>query len=222
MYFVIDGILIALLICVFWFGIKKGLMGNWIFSIVRTILALGIGGGVAVGVYFLMNSLGFLSILSDGVVNFFGNVSNNVGDLLTQENFIKICMIIAFVPFGVLGFILGYVFGYWLLGVIAKVLRYPIDKLREIRFWKVIDNILGSVLNLAVLGVVVLAVFGIIHGLNTGDTYKTLLGNAPIMEPFNHSVEVVLNGLHENLSAGPLCGFIYENNPLNSMFVGMF
>ncbi|MBO4262977.1 MAG: hypothetical protein J5903_04260 [Clostridia bacterium] len=222
MFFLIDGVLIALLICVFWFGIKKGITGNWVFSIIKTVIALAGGGGAAAGMYFLMNGFGWLDVLSDGVVGFFGNITNNVDGLLTQANFVMVCKIIAFIPFAIFAFILGYVLVFWLVGLLFKVIHTPFEKLRQWRLWRFFDNLLGSIFNLAILGGVVLAIFGAIHGINQGEKYKNVLGNAKVVQPFNESIEIVLNGMHENLSAGPLCGLIYEYNPLNDMFASMF
>ena len=215
MFFIIDAILVILTICVFLFGVKKGFSGNWIFNILRTLLAFGGGVGAAVGLYFLMDGLGWLTVMSDGVVSFFGNIKVDLA--LTQQAFIEVCRILAFIPFAILFAVLGYVLAYWLLGLLLKVLSVPLNKLRQFTVWRVIDNILGCAFNLAILGGVTLAIFGVIHGLNATDSYKYVLGkesNAKI----NHSIEVVLDGMHENISAGVISGLLYEYNPLNEMF----
>ena len=218
MFFLIDAALVIMILLVFWFGVKKGLSGNWIFNILRTILAIGGGVGAAVGVYFLMDSLGWLTVMSDGVVSFFGNVKIDLVSLgLTPQTFAKICRVVAFIPFAVLFAILGYILAYWLLGLLLKVLSVPLNKLRQYTAWRVMDNILGCLFNLALLGGVTLAIFGVIHGLNANDSYKHVLGK-DFNPNINHSIEVVLDGMHENISAGVLSGFIYENNPLNDVF----
>lgn len=219
MFFILDGILVALILCVFWFGVKKGLSGNWIFNILRTLISFGGAAGAAVGLYFLMDNFGWLTVMSDGVVSFFGNIKVNLG--LTQQVFIEICRIVAFIPFAILFAILGYVLTYWLLGILLKVLSVPLNKLRQYTLWRVIDNLLGCAFNLAIVGGITLGLFGVIHTLNAGDTYKHVLGensNANV----NHSIEVILDGMHENISAGVVSGFLYEYNPLNDVFQGMF
>ncbi|MBQ7642317.1 MAG: hypothetical protein IJS67_00295 [Clostridia bacterium] len=218
MYFVIDAILIALFVCVFWSGIKKGLAGNWVFNILRTIIAIGGAIGLAVGVYFLMDAFGWLSAMAQGVVRFFGNVSNNAGDVWDQDALVAVCKIIAFLPFALLTVILGYVGLYLLLGLVYE----PFKHLRKFGWWKFVDNLLGSILNFAVYAGVVCAVFGVIHGINSGDAYKKVLGEANMTTPVNRSIEVALNGMHENLSAGPICGLVYEYNPLNGVFSSIF
>ena len=217
MFFIIDAILVALVLCVFWFGIKKGFSGNWIFNILRTVIAFGGAGGAAAGLYLLMDKFGWLAVMSDGVVGFFGNIKVNLGDVFTQETFVMVCKILAFIPFAILFAILGYVLTYWLLGILLKILSVPLNKLRQFTVWRVIDNILGCAFNLAILGGVTLAIFGVIHGLNSSDTYKHVLGENG-NKNINHSIEVVLDGMHENLSAGVVTGLIYEYNPLNDMF----
>ena len=219
MYFIIDGILLALLICVFVFGIKKGLTGNWIFNILRTVIAFAGGIGAAAGVYFLMDRFGWLTAMSKGVISFFGNIRVNYGIAL-DDTFRMVCKIVAFIPFAVLFCVLGYILVYWLLGLVLKILTVPLGKLREVFVWKVIDNVLGCIFNLALLVGVTLVIFGVIHGLNTGDTYTHILG-AGALPNVNHSIEIVLDNMHENLSAGVISGFLYEHNPLNGMFVNL-
>ncbi len=217
MFFIIDAVLVILVLCVFWFGIKKGLSGNWVFNILRTLIAFGGAAGAAAGMYILMDKFGWLTVMSDGVVGFFGNIKVNLGEMLTQETFITVCRILAFITFAILFAILGYVLTYWLLGIIFKILSVPLNKLRQFVVWRVIDNVLGCLFNLAILGGVTLAIFGVVHGLNSTDTYKHVLGENG-NKNVNHSIEVILDGMHENISAGVISGLIYEHNPLNDTF----
>ena len=224
MYFIIDGILIGIMVLIVVFGIRKGFTGHFIFNILRTVLAFACGAGAAVGAYFLMESFGWLDFMKDGVISFFGNITNTFGGAITQDSEVvgMIFKIIAFLPFGILALVLGYIIGYYLLGLIMKFITVPLAKLRKYTAWRVIDNILGTVVNFAILGAVVLAVFGAVHALNQNGKQNAVLGEDTPAEFANHSIEVVLTTMHENISAAPLGGLIYEYNPLNGMFAEMF
>ena len=49
MFFIIDAIIIVMILLVFWFGIKRGLSGNWIFNILRTLISFGGAAGALLG-----------------------------------------------------------------------------------------------------------------------------------------------------------------------------
>ena len=221
MYFIIDGILLAILFLVIFFGLKKGFTGNWIFNIIRTLIALAGGVGAAVGVYFLMSHFGWLEVMSDSVKDFFGRAKAPIANYVNSPSFLIIFKVIAFLPFGVVFAVLGYVLLYWLLGLITKVFTVPLEKFRENKVWRIIDGVLGFIFNLAVFGVITLAIFGVIYTFNSSDLYTHVLGEG-VLPNVNHSIEVILNGMHETLSAGVVSGFLYNNNPLNAMLAGMF
>ena len=77
MFFLVDIFLLAILICVIWASVKFGFSRNFVFGILRTVIALGGGAALAFGVYMLMDGQGWLAYMSDGVRKFFGEVSSD-------------------------------------------------------------------------------------------------------------------------------------------------
>ena len=223
MYFLIDVFLLVILICVIWASVKFGFSGNFVFGIVRTLLAVAGGAGLCFGVYMLMKHFGWLAFMSDGVRGFFGEISTNLGDVLTDANYRFAAEIIAFIPFGILFFIIGYIAAYFLVKWIGQVLFMPaLYSIKHVKALKIIDNILGLCFNLAVYLGVVACVFGGVHALNEDDRYKdvTKAGEDATLAQklINDFCEPVLGRLHEDFSASVIGGLIYEYNPLNGTF----
>ncbi len=221
MYFIIDAILLVILFLVIFFGLKKGFTGNWIFNIIRTLIAFAGGAGAAVGVYFLMSRFGWLNVMSDSVKDFFGKAKTPIASFVNSDMALMVFKILAFLPFAALFMVVGYVLFYWLLGYVFKIFTVPLEKFRENKVWRIIDGVFGLLFNLAIFGGVTLAIFGVIYTLNATDVYTHVLGKN-VMPNVNHSIEIILNSMHENLSAGVISGFLYNNNPLNGMLKGMF
>lgn len=222
MYFLVDVFLLALLICVIWASVKFGFTGNFVFGIVRTVLAIACGLGASVGIFILMKHFGWISYMSDGVRHFFGEISTNLGTVLTDATYRFAAEIIAYIPFGLLFFVLGYVLSYFLVKWIFRTLLLPIFySIKHVKAVKIIDNILGLCFNLAIYLGAVAVVFGAVHAFNDGDRYKDVAGggeNPTLAQKLvNDFCEPVLSYLHEDFSASVVGGLIYEYNPLNGV-----
>ncbi len=220
MFFIVDIVLFALLGLAILFSIKKGFTGHFVFGIVKTVLSIAAGIGAAVGLYFLFDKIGWIALMKDNVVAFFGNVGANIGSW-NQETFEKVCAVIGYLPFGIVVAVIVYVLFFLLIGLLYRV---TLGKCRiSWKPWKIIDNVLGFVLNIGLVAILVLFSFGVIHAFNEGEKYKAVAGTeTPILQPINRSVEGGITSLHENISAAPFGGFIYEHNPLNDMIAGWF
>lgn len=223
MYFLVDIFLLAILACVIWASVKFGFTRNFVFGTLRTLLAVAGGAGLCFGLYMLMRHFGWLAYMSDGVRNFFGEVSTNLGTILTDEHYRFASEIIAFIPFGILSFIIGYVIAYFIVKWIVQAVFLPVVySVKHVRAFKIIDNILGLCFNLAVYLGVVVALFGSVHALNEDGRYKdvTKSGESPTLanKLINEACEPVLDYLHEDFSASIVGGIIYEYNPLNGQF----
>lgn len=65
MFFLVDILLIAVLVCVIWASVKFGFTRNFVFGILRTVIALAGGAALCFGVYLLMDKFGWIDYLSD-------------------------------------------------------------------------------------------------------------------------------------------------------------
>lgn len=223
MFFLVDILLIAVLVCVIWASVKFGFTRNFVFGILRTVIALAGGAALCFGVYLLMDKFGWIDYLSDGVRKFFGEVSTNLGSVLTDKNYRFAAKIIAFLPFGILFCVLGYVITYYLIKLLVRSVFAPLlTCIKQFKWMKIIDNVLGLCFNLAVYLGVVVCLFGGVHALNQNGRYKDVANKGDELsvpkEIVNNFCEPILNNLHEDFSAAVLGGLIYEYNPLNSTF----
>lgn len=227
MFFLVDILLIAVLVCVIWASVKFGFTRNFVFGILRTVIALAGGAALCFGVYLLMDKFGWIDYLSDGVRKFFGEISTNLGSVLTDKNYRFAAKIIAFLPFGILFCVLGYVITYYLIKLLVRSVFAPLlTCIKQFKWMKIIDNVLGLCFNLAIYLGVVVCLFGGVHALNQNGRYKDVANkgdesNVP-KEIVNNFCEPILNNLHEDFSAAVLGGLIYEYNPLNSTFEKLF
>lgn len=234
MYFLIDAIIIALTVLLVVVSIKFGFSRNFVFGILRTIIGIGGAVGACVGVYLLMDKFGWLDYMADGVVGFFGNVSNP-GELLNDTTFRMIAKVIAFLPLALLFLIVGYIILHKLINWIVKLVFLPFFVARKkCKVVKIIDNVLGLVLNLGLFFGVIFASFGFIHAVNTAKysdgTYvyenvsrimfedNTNAINQFAGDTIDNIATPMLNKWHENLTASPIGSLIYEYNPLNGVF----
>lgn len=227
MFFLVDILLIAVLVCVIWASVKFGFTRNFVFGILRTVIALAGGAALCFGVYLLMDKFGWIDYLSDGVRKFFGEVSTNLGSVLTDKNYRFAAKIIAFLPFGILFCVLGYVITYYLIKLLVRSVFAPLlTCIKQFKWMKIIDNVLGLCFNLAVYLGVVVCLFGGVHALNQNGRYKDVANKGDELsvpkEIVNNFCEPILNNLHEDFSAAVLGGLIYEYNPLNSTFEKLF
>ena len=227
MYFLVDAIFIVLLIFLIWVSIKFGFTRNFVFGIIRTVIGIAGAIGACVGVYLLMDNFGWLDFMADGVANFFGmGVDLRI-----------VAKIVAYLPFAVLFLIVGYIVLHKLINWLVKLIFLPFFYARKhVKAIKIIDNVLGLVLNLGLYFGIILASFGFIHGVNTvvdkdGTPVYDSVGSiiSPEEDGFagfaadtvNKIVTPMFDNWHENLTAAPISGLIYEYNPLNGMFEGV-
>lgn len=227
MFYLVDILLIAVLVCVIWASVKFGFTRNFVFGILRTVIALAGGAALCFGVYLLMDKFGWIDYLSDGVRKFFGEVSTNLGSVLTDKNYRFAAKIIAFLPFGILFCVLGYVITYYLIKLLVRSVFAPLlTCIKQFKWMKIIDNVLGLCFNLAIYLGVVACLFGGVHALNQNGRYKDVANkgdeSSVPKEIVNNFCEPILNNLHEDFSAAVLGGLIYEYNPLNSTFEKLF
>ena len=69
MYFIVDLLLLLILLGVVITSIKFGFTRNFIFGILRTVIAIAGGVGACAGVFLLMNHFGWIDYLADAVVD---------------------------------------------------------------------------------------------------------------------------------------------------------
>lgn len=228
MFFLVDIFLLAILICVIWASVKFGFSRNFVFGILRTVIALGGGAALAFGVYMLMDGQGWLGYMSDGVRKFFGEVSSDAAAVLNDAQYRFVAKLIAYLPFGLLFFVLGYVITYYLIKLIVSLFFFPVlTCIKKIRWVKIADNVLGLLFNLAVYIGVVVCLFGAVHALNEDGVYSNVAAKGETEENVakdvvNNFCEPVLTTLHEDFSASVIGGCIYEYNPLNKTFKKIF
>jgi hypothetical protein len=237
MFILVDVLLLVCLGFIIFASIKFGFTRNFIFGILRTIFGIAGGIGACVGVYLLLDAFGWLNYLGQGVAGFFGNPE--FLNPVNAGNFAVLTKIVAYLPFGVLFIILGYILVHFLVNLLFKGIFAPIFFLKKkSKAFRTVDNVIGLVFNLGLFFAVVLAAFGFIHGVNTvkdGDDYvydnmssimftEDAKDNA-IIGTVSHAIDdlttPLFNALHEGLSASPIGSFLYEYNPLNGLFTGI-
>lgn len=236
MYFIVDLLLLIILLGVVITSIKFGFTRNFIFGIIRTVIAFAGGIGACVGVFLLMNHFGWIDYLADAVVGFFGSP-----DWLNQanpDNLRIVARIIAYLPFALLFLILGYLFMHWFINLIVRLVFAPIFVSRKkVKGIKIVDNILGFILNFAIYAGIVLAIFGFVHGINTVadedgdkvyDNFSTVMFGEPsggvtdfLADTVDKFTAPMFLKWHESFSASPIGSLIYEYNPLNGVFEGI-
>ena len=234
MFILVDVLLLVCLGFIIFASIKFGFTRNFIFGILRTILSIAGGIGACVGIYFLLDAFGWLDYLGLGVSGFFGNPE--FLNPVNANNFSLLTKIVAYLPFGVLFIILGYMLMHFLVNLLIKGIFAPIFILKKKnKTFRIIDNVVGLVFNIGLFLAVIFASFGFIHGVNTvkdGDDYvydnvssilftEDAKDNA-IIGTVSHAIDdlttPMFNSLHEGLSASPIGSLIYEYNPLNGLF----
>lgn len=236
MYFVVDGLLIGLFVIVLYTSIRRGLSGHFVFGILRTLIGIAAGGATVFGVYMLMTHFSWLDYMADGVVKFFGEIRFSLGGILTSDAYRLVCGIIAFLPFALIFFIVGYLIGTKLICGLIILIFYPLRKLRSnSKIFRFLDNILGIAINLALYAVVVLGVFAGVYVFNyekkdvtAEDGSKkieyvlrddvsdlSIVKDDKIASRTVHNLTApMLNGLNESFIAAPLGSYLYENNPI--------
>lgn len=226
MYFIVDGLIIALFILAVYTSIKRGFSGHFVFGILRTIIGIASGAGLVFGVYMLMKHFSWIEYMADGVVNFFGELSTG---FIPNDLYRMVAGIIAFIPFAVLFFVVGYLIGVKLICGLIKLICYPIRLLRRNALvFRIIDNVVGTILNLALFSVLVFGIMGFVYVFNydQNDVPQAEVSTIAMATPdegedpkilartINNITTPMLGGLHETFTAAPIGHVLYEHNPL--------
>lgn len=188
MYFVADVFVIAFLCFMLYRGIKKGFI-NTFFTLVTALLWIALAAGISFALmYFVYRPLGWMRDIS---VVFSGAGEGLSGILelvpIEVEDFNKY---LAYVVVGVIQFVPLYVFTLW----VGKKWAQFIDFARAKALWfKIIDSVLGGVVNFAIFAVLVLGFFWVAGVLNGSGL-------------FSYTNQV--------LKSAPLMHLVYDNNPL--------
>ena len=212
MYFVVDGLLIGIFFLALWSSIRRGFSGHFVFGILRTIIGIAVGAVTVFGVYML--------------IAFFGELTTS---FIPNDLYRMVMGIVAFAPFAVLFFIVGYLIGVKVICGLIKLIFTPIKLLRNnAKVFRIIDNVLGTVINLALYCAVVFAIFGVVYVFNYDKDNvpqaeaSTIAMATPdegedakiLARTINNITTPILGGLHESFSAAPIGHVFYENNPL--------
>lgn len=233
MYFVVDGLLIGLFVLVLYTSIRRGLSGHFVFGILRTLIGIAAGGATVFGVYKLMTHFSWLDYMADGVVKFFGEIRFPI---ISNDVYRLVCGIVAFVPFALIFFIVGYLIGTKLICGLILLIFYPIRALRRnSKIFRFLDNLLGITINLALYAAVVLGVFAGVYVFNYDKTEVTADDGSKKIEyvlrddvadlsmvkdnglpsrTIHNLTAPMLNGLNESFIAAPLGSYLYEHNPI--------
>ncbi len=226
MYFIVDGLLIGIFILALWSSIRRGLSGHFFFGIIRTIIGIAAGAGLAFGVYMLMKHFSWIEYMTEGVITFFGELKWGI---IPSDMFRMVMSVIAFLPFGVLFFVVGYLIGVKGICGLIKLIFLPLFALRKnTKVVRIIDNVLGTILNLALYSVLVFGIFGFVYVFNydANDVPQAEVSTIAMATPangedpkilartINNVTTPILGGLHESFSAAPIGHVLYENNPL--------
>lgn len=169
-------------------GIKKGFI-NTFFTLVTALLWIALAAGISFALmYFVYRPLGWMRDIS---VVFSGAGEGLSGILelvpIEVEDFNKY---LAYVVVGVIQFVPLYVFTLW----VGKKWAQFIDFARAKALWfKIIDSVLGGVVNFAIFAVLVLGFFWVAGVLNGSGL-------------FSYTNQV--------LKSAPLMHLVYDNNPL--------
>lgn len=188
MYFVADVFVIAFLCFMLYRGIKKGFI-NTFFTLVTALLWIALAAGISFALmYFVYRPLGWMRDIS---VAFSGAGEGLSGILelvpIEVEDFNKY---LAYVVVGIIQFVPLYVFTLW----VGKKWAQFIDFARAKALWfKIIDSVLGGVVNFAIFAVLVLGFFWVAGVLNGSGL-------------FSYTNQV--------LKSAPLMHLVYDNNPL--------
>ena len=235
MYFIVDLVLILLLLCIVFTSIKYGFSRNFVFGLLRTIIGMAGGIGLCAGAFILMNNFGWLDIMADAVVNFFGNPAWLQAS--NPNNLRIVARIVAFLPFALILLILGYIILHRLINFLIKGIFLPFFVARKkVGLVRGLDIALGLIFNLALYIGFVLVLFGFIHGVNTvqtsdgdyvyDDVSIILFGENDdpdaltdfLANTVDNATGPMFNKWHESLNASPTGRFIYQYNPLNGIF----
>ncbi len=166
------------------------------------------------------------------MVNFFGQLTTG---FIPNDLYRMVMGIVAFIPFGVLFFIVGYLIGVKLICGLIKLIFYPIKLLRNnAKVFRIIDNVLGVILNMALYSVLVFGIMGFVYVFNYDDKNvpqaevskvyiaQTENGEDPkiVARTIDNIATPLLGGLHETFTAAPIGHVLYEHNPLLWIKIG--
>lgn len=192
MYIILDIAIVFLIAIAIISGIKKGFIGLC-FDVLGYFLFLGLSGVVAMGLLVLAYRLGAVDSLAIVFYRLIGS-TNSLFEIIGTTS-----QAVSFYISSAIVFIICFVICYIAIMFLFRYVADALVKLRDDGIIRTIDNVLGVVVNLAVVIGLVCIVFAFSYSFNS---------------------QSILRDFNEAIRACPISGFIYEINPLKGMFVG--
>lgn len=192
----LDICVVLLLVLMVIVGIKKGFFGS-AFGIITTLISLGGGVGIAwLFCEYAVPEFGWMDGLTDSFAALLGG-DNSLFEMmnLTAQD------LGGYIAYGCI-FLLAFIVGY----IIVRLLMFLLVKLlwlcRHSLTFKLIDSTVGVIVDVAIVGVILLLVFGFFHAFE--------------------NTEYLINA-REYIKSTYLCNFIYQSslNFFSPMFVDM-
>lgn len=190
MYILLDLAILLLLFVGVFRGIKKGFF-NTSYGLIGSLLVIVFGAAFAGVLTVLVLKLGLIADLQYGFINLIGETNGLFESLKITSEQVAYWLAIGIV------FIVCFIISYVIMLYLNKGFLRLMEEARENVVFRVIDSFVGLVVNVALVGGLVLGVFGLVHGFNAHN---------------------LLTSFDEVIRACPLSGLIYEVNPLNSVF----
>lgn len=156
----LDITIIALLIIFIILGIKQGYRGTVLHTICSIFLTIAGAAGVGfVTAYFFSKGSGVYDGIKNGALSLVEG-SEKILDMLgmTADEIAKLLTFIAF-------FAIGFVVGLVLVGLLILLIVVLLNKLRNLTWFRVIDNTVAVIINVVVYLVIIVIILGLINCL---------------------------------------------------------
>ena len=156
----LDITIVGLLVIFIVLGIKQGYRGTVLHTIISIILTIAGAAGIGfVSAYFFRNSSGVSQGVNDAMMGWVEGsefLLNTFG--MTAEELAKL---FGFILFFVIGFIVGLV----IVGLLIWLINSGLNKLRNVTWFKIIDNTVAVIFNVVTYLVVVAVILAFINCL---------------------------------------------------------
>lgn len=156
----LDITIVGLLVIFIVLGIKQGYRGTVLHTIISIILTIAGAAGIGfVSAYFFRNSSGVSQGVNDAMMGWVEGsefLLNTFG--MTAEELAKL---LGFVLFFIIGFIVGLV----IVGLLIWLINSGLNKLRNVTWFKVIDNTVAVIFNVVTYLVVIAVILALINCL---------------------------------------------------------
>lgn len=194
MYWLIDLAVILLIVLAVVRGVKKGFF-NGSFTLIGFFIMLALSVALTAVFVLLFYKLGAIDQLTFVFAKALGETGPFLGKIgVTTAN---VAYYISLAIVAIICFIVSYIIVIKLCGLLRRGMESCRDHSRAFR---IIDSTIGVVVNLALVGVLLVGVFGFFHAFNTTDMFTSV---------------------DEALRACPISGLLYNHNPVNSLFADM-